>query len=127
MSDLKITEDKIGSVLILDLAGTIKLGEGSINVHETLRRCVERGDKNILLNLAEVTSIDSSGLGELVAGYTTLQKNGGELKLMHLTNRVSELMMITKLLTVFDVYDDETAAVKSFNVATEKTRNEASV
>lgn len=117
MSDLIITEDKLGSVLILDLKGRIKLGEGSIDLHETLRKCVERGEKKVLLNLCEVTSIDSSGLGELVAGHTTLQRSGGELKLLHLTDRVAELMMITKLLTVFDVFDDETAAIKSFNSA----------
>jgi anti-sigma B factor antagonist len=114
MSDLIITEDKLGSVLILDLKGRIKLGEGSIDLHETLRKCVERGEKKVLLNLCEVTSIDSSGLGELVAGHTTLQRAGGELKLLHLTDRVAELMMITKLLTVFDVFDDETEAIKSF-------------
>lgn len=119
MSDLNITEDKIGDVLILDLEGRIKLGEGSINLHETLRRCVERGEKKILLNLQKVTSIDSSGLGELVAGYATLEKNNGELKLMHLTDRVAELMSITKLLTVFDVFDDETEATRSFNAASE--------
>lgn len=118
MSDLVITEDKLGSVLILDLKGRIKLGEGSIDLHETLRKCVERGEKKVLLNLCEVTSIDSSGLGELVAGHTTLQRAGGEMKLLHLTDRVAELMMITKLLTVFDVFDDETEAIKSFKSAT---------
>jgi anti-sigma B factor antagonist len=114
MSNLSITERRSGSVVILDLKGKIKIGEGNLEIHENLRRLVENGEKNILLNLAEVSSIDSSGLGELIAGYATLQKNGGDLKLLNLTERVSELMMITKLFTVFDVFDNEAGAVESF-------------
>ena len=76
---------------------------------------VDGGEKKVLLNLANVTNIDSSGLGELVAGHATLEKNGGEMKLLHLTDRVAELMMITKLLTVFDVFENEEIAVASFD------------
>jgi len=114
MSDLTITKRSVSGVVILDLAGKIRLGEGNIDLHRSLRSLVEQNEKKVLLNLALVSSIDSSGLGELVAGYTTLEKSGGELKLLKLTDRVTELMMITKLLTVFDVYEDEATAVASF-------------
>jgi|KBSSwiStaDraftv2_1062776.scaffolds.fasta_scaffold76302_5 anti-sigma B factor antagonist len=114
MSDLTITKRSVSGVVILDLAGKIRLGEGNIDLHRSLRSLVEQNEKKVLLNLALVSSIDSSGLGELVAGYTTLEKSGGELKLLKLTDRVTELMMITKLLTVFDVYEDEPTAVASF-------------
>ncbi|MEP6903341.1 MAG: STAS domain-containing protein [Actinomycetota bacterium] len=124
MNNLSISERRNGSVTVLDLQGNIRLGEGNIELHNVLRFLVEKGERRVLLNLAGVTYIDSSGLGELVAGYTTLQKHNGELKLLHLTVRVRELMVITKLLTVFDVYEDETEAVNSFqedspNVETE--------
>ena len=126
MNNLNITERRNGSVTVLDLKGNIRLGEGNIELHNILRFLVEKGERRILLNLAEVSYIDSSGLGELVAGYTTLQKNGGELKILRLTERVHELMVITKLLTVFDVFENEQEAVDSFqavsqNVETEQT------
>jgi anti-sigma B factor antagonist len=114
MNNLNITERRNGSVTVLDLHGNIRLGEGSMDLHKVLRSLVEKGERRILLNLADVTYIDSSGLGELVAGFTTLQKNGGELKILRLTERVHELMVITKLLTVFDVFDNEQEAVNSF-------------
>lgn len=114
MKNLNITERRNENVVILDLQGNIRLGEGNIELHKTLRSLVEKGERRILLNLAEVTYIDSSGLGELVAGYTTLNKNGGKLKILFLTERVRELMVITKLLTVFDVFDNEQEAVESF-------------
>lgn len=117
MSNLTIATRRSDSVVILDLQGKIRLGEGNLELHQTLRELVEKGEKNILLNLANVTSIDSSGLGELIAGYATLQKNEGDLKLLNLTERVSEIMMITKLLTVFEVFEDEAQAVESFNPA----------
>jgi anti-sigma B factor antagonist len=120
MSDLTITKRKADGVVILDLVGKIRLGEGNIDLHRTLRSLVEQNEKKVLLNLAKVSSIDSSGLGELVAGYTTLEKSGGELKLLSLSDRVIELMMITKLLTVFDVHDDEAAAIASFKPDLEK-------
>ena len=120
MSDLTISKRTAGGVVILDLAGKIRLGEGNLNLHRTLRSLVEQNEKKVLLNLAQVSSIDSSGLGELVAGYTTLEKSGGELKLLNLTDRVTELMMITKLLTVFDVYEDEVTAIASFKPDVER-------
>ncbi len=115
MNNLNITERRNQSVTVLDLKGNIRIGQGNIELHNILRFLVEKGEKKILLNLADVSYIDSSGLGELVGGFTTLQKNGGEMKLLNLTNRVSELMMITKLLTVFDIYENETEAVESFS------------
>jgi anti-sigma B factor antagonist len=124
MNNLSITERRSGSVTVLDLKGNIRLGEGNIELHNILRFLVEKGERRVLLNLGEVTYIDSSGLGELVAGYTTLQKNGGELKILRLTERVHELMVITKLLTVFDVYDNEDEAVNSFQPVSEITEPE---
>jgi len=115
MSNLNITERRSASFTILDLEGDIRLGGGSAELHEALRLLVEQGDKKILLNLANVAHIDSSGLGELVSGFTTLHNAGGELKLFNLSNRVHELMTMTKLLTVFDVYDNESEAIQSFN------------
>lgn len=115
MSNLNTTERRHDSVTILDLEGNIRLGEGSAELHEALRLLVEKGDKKILLNLANVSHIDSSGLGELVSGYTTLHNAGGELKLFNLSDRVHELMTMTKLLTVFDVYDNESEAIERFS------------
>ena len=114
MNNLEITERRAGVVTVLDLRGNIRLGEGNIHLHKALRALVDKGEKRVLVNLTGVTHIDSSGLGELVAGYTTLQKSGGDMKLLKLTERVRELMVITKLLTVFDVFDDEQEAIGSF-------------
>jgi anti-sigma B factor antagonist len=124
MNNLNITERRSGSVTVLDLQGNIRLGEGNIELHNILRFLVEKGERRILLNLADVSYIDSSGLGELVAGFATLQKNGGELKILHLTGRVHELMVITKLLTVFDVYDNEQEAIDSFQAVSEDGQTE---
>jgi anti-sigma B factor antagonist len=115
MNDLSIAERPAESILILDLKGNIRIGEDSLHIHNTLRQALARGEKRILLNLADVSYIDSSGLGELVAGYATCQREGADLKLLHLTHRVRELMVITKLLIVFDVFDDESEAIKSFD------------
>jgi anti-sigma B factor antagonist len=101
-------------VVIVDLSGNITLGGGNIFLKETLRSLAEQNQTKVLLNLADVTYIDSSGLGELVAGYTAISKAGGELKLLNLTDRVKDLMMITKLLTVFDAFDTESSAVDAF-------------
>jgi anti-sigma B factor antagonist len=114
MSTLNITTRQSGPVAILDLEGQIRLGETNANLHKAVRELVDGGEKNVLLNLAKVTGIDSSGLGSLVAAHATLEKNGGEMKLLNLNDRVTELMMITKLLTVFDVFDNEGEAVASF-------------
>jgi anti-sigma B factor antagonist len=101
-------------VVVIDLSGDITIGGGNLLLKETLRPLAEQNEKKIILNLANVSYIDSSGLGELVAGYTAVRKAGGELKLLNLTTRVKDLMMITKLLTVFDAYDDEAVAVATF-------------
>lgn len=119
MKNLTITERRNNSTIILDLDGNIRLGEGSRELHEAIRLIVEKSEKELLLNLANVSYVDSSGLGEIVAGYTTLQKSGGQMKLLNLTDRVSELMVITKLLTVFEVYENEEQAVNSFQNASE--------
>ena len=121
MTNLNITERRNGFITILDLQGKIRLGEGSAELHEALRGLAERGETKILLNLADVSHIDSSGLGELVSGYTTIHKAGGELKLFHVSGRIHELMTMTKLLTVFDVYDNESEAVESFAVTSAKS------
>jgi anti-sigma B factor antagonist len=115
MSTLNIATRRSGPVVILDLEGQIRLGETNANLHRAVHELVDGGEKNVLLNLARVTGIDSSGLGSLVAGHATLEKNGGEMKLLNLNDRVTELMMITKLLTVFDVFENEAAAVASFS------------
>jgi anti-sigma B factor antagonist len=120
MSSLQISKRNADGVLVLDLKGPITIGEGNIDLHRMIRSLVEQNEKRILLNLGDVTYIDSSGLGELVAGYTSVERNGGEMKMVNLTKRVTELMMITKLLTVFDVFDDEATAIKSFAADEEK-------
>lgn len=114
MSNLNINDRQVGDVTILDIDGNLRLGEGSAVLHKAIRRLLETGQNQILLNLAHVTYIDSSGLGELVAAHVALSKSGGRIKLLHLTQRVNELMTITKLLTVFDVYEDEPTALDSF-------------
>lgn len=119
MSDLAITNRDDRGVIVVDLAGKIALGETSQQLHTELRSLVDAGKKNILLNLADVKTIDSSGLGTLVAGYTTVERAGGQLKLTSLSDKASELMTITKLYTVFDVFDDEQAAINSFPKAGE--------
>lgn len=121
MKDLTITERRKGDVVILDLSGQIRIGENTIKLRSTLRDYVKQGEKKLIVNLAEITHIDSSGLGDLVAGHVSLETNGGTLKLLNLTDRVSELMMITKLLTVFETFSEEEAAVKSFDQPDEKT------
>ena len=119
MSDLNITTRVSGEVTILYLDGSIQLGTSSSSLHEALKTHVEKGNRNILINLAKVTSIDSSGLGSLIAGYASVEKNGGTLKLCNLSTRVIELMTITKLFTVFDIFDTEAEAVASFESSPE--------
>ncbi len=101
-------------VTILDLSGRITLGEGSVTLRDTIRDLISHGQKKILLNLANVNYIDSSGIGELVSAYTTIRNQGGDLKLLKLTKKVHDLLQITKLYTVFDIKDDEAAAIKAF-------------
>jgi anti-sigma B factor antagonist len=127
MKNLNIAERRNDLITILDLDGNIRLGSGAAELRAALRLLAERGEKKILLNMADVSHIDSSGLGELVSGYTTIHKAGGELKLLHLADRVHELMTMTKLLTVFDVYDDEVKAVQSFADASLKSASSNSL
>ena len=114
MINLYINERRVGEVTILDMKGRVRLGGGTISLHKAIRCLVDEGKLQILLNLASVTHIDSSGLGELISGYISLNAKGGDIKLMHLTESLRELMTITKLLTVFDVYDNEAEALGSF-------------
>ena len=107
----------VGGVTIVDLYGRIVLGEGSVGVRDLVRNLIKGGNKKILLNLRDVDYIDSSGLGELVSAFTSVRSQGGELKLLNLTKRVRALLQITKLLTVFDITDDEAISVKSFSPA----------
>ena len=107
----------VGGVTILDLSGRIVLGEASAGVRDLVRNLIKDGNKKILLNLRDVDYIDSSGLGELVNALTSMRSQGGELKLLNLTKRVRALLQITKLLTVFDITDDEAISVKSFSPA----------
>jgi anti-sigma B factor antagonist len=111
---LKFTTRLVDGVTILDLSGRITLGDGSVTLRDAVKDVLAKGSHKILLNLADVDYIDSSGLGELVSAFTTVKNQGGELKLLHLTTKVHDLMQITKLYTVFDIKDDETTAIGSF-------------
>jgi anti-sigma B factor antagonist len=111
---LQGTSRTIGDVAIVDFSGKITLGEGSSTLRNTIRQLVELGHRKIVLNLSDVDYIDSSGIGELVSGYTTLRSASGELKLLNLTKRVHDLLQITRLFTVFDVQSDEDDAIRSF-------------
>ena len=111
---VKLNNRQVGDVTVMDVAGRITLGEGSSALREALRDLVGKDHKKILLNLGDVTYIDSSGIGELVSGFTTVTNAGGQLKLLGLNKRVKDLLQITKLYTVFDVHEDEAGAVRSF-------------
>jgi len=111
---VKLSTRQVGNVTVIDVAGRITLGEGSSALRETLRDLVAKNQTKILLNLADVTYIDSSGIGELVSGYTTVTNTGGSLKLLNLNKRVKDLLQITKLYTVFEVHEDEAAAIRSY-------------
>jgi anti-sigma B factor antagonist len=106
---------ELGDVSVIDVAGQIKLGEGAVSVRDAVRQLVGKNQKRILVNLGEVTYIDSSGIGELVAAFTTVTNQGGQLKLLNLAKRVQDLLQITKLYTVFEVFDDEAHAIRSFS------------
>jgi anti-sigma B factor antagonist len=112
---MKASSRKVDGVTIVDLSGRITLGEGSVVLRDTVKDLSTKGDKKILLNLGDVTYIDSSGIGELVSAYTSVRNAGGELKLLNLTKKVHDLLQITKLYTVFDISDDEASAIASFN------------
>jgi anti-sigma B factor antagonist len=101
-------------VVVVDVSGRITLGEGSSNLREGIRELLAKGHRKILLNLGEVSYIDSSGIGELVSAFTSSANQSAHLKLLNLTKRVRDLLQITKLYTVFEVFDDEAKAVRSF-------------
>jgi anti-sigma B factor antagonist len=110
----KLSTRQVGDVTVIDVSGRITLGEGASAFRDTVRDLSAKGDKKILLNLSDVTYIDSSGIGEMVSGFTTVTNHGGQLKLLGLSKKVKDLLQITKLYTVFEVFDDEAAAVRSF-------------
>jgi anti-sigma B factor antagonist len=112
---MQIDERQVGEVMILDLKGKITLGEGDEVLKDKINSLILQNKKRILLNLAEVPYIDSAGLGEIVRTYTTVSRQGGQLKLVNLTKRITDLLMITKLLTVFETFDAEPEALKSFS------------
>ena len=114
---MQIEERSTGDVVILDLKGKITLGEGDELLKDKVNSLVNQGHKKIILNLADVPYIDSAGLGEIVRTYTTVSRQGGSLKLLNLTKRITDLLAITKLLTVFETFDAEADAVKSFSAA----------
>ena len=111
---MKATNRQVDGVAVVDMSGRITLGEGSVVLRDTIRDLIGKGSKKILLNLGDVTYIDSSGIGELVSAFTAVRREGGELKLLNLTKKVHDLLQITKLYTVFDIKDDETTAIKAF-------------
>ena len=111
---MQIAERVVGNVTILDLKGKITLGEGDEALKEKINTLIQQDRKKLLLNLAEVPYIDSAGLGEIVRTYTTVSRQGGQLKLLNLTKRITDLLSITKLLTVFDTFDAEQEALDSF-------------
>ncbi|MGD0693828.1 MAG: STAS domain-containing protein [Terriglobia bacterium] len=111
---MKATIRQVDSVTVIDVSGRITLGEGCVQLRQLIREELAKGNKHMLVNLAEVTYIDSSGIGELVSAFTAVSNQGGQLKLLKLTKKVHDLLQITKLYTVFDVHDDETKAISSF-------------
>lgn len=112
---MKIETRTANGVTILDISGKITLSSGSADIRKSVKALLDAGRNNILLNLGDVSYIDSSGIGELVSSFTTVTNNGGKLKLLNLTLKIRELLAITKLLTVFECFDDEDKAVKSFS------------
>jgi len=112
---MKASTRQVNGVTIVDLSGRITLGEGSVVLRDTVKDLLGKGQKKILLNLGDVSYIDSSGIGELVSAFTSVRNQGGELKLLHLTKKVHDLLQITKLYTVFDVKDDEAGAITAFS------------
>jgi anti-sigma B factor antagonist len=114
---MQIEERAVGDVVVLDLKGKITLGEGDELLKDKVNSLVNQGHKKIVLNLADVPYIDSAGLGEVVRTYTTVSRQGGSLKLLNLTKRITDLLSITKLLTVFETFDSENEAVRSFSAS----------
>jgi len=114
MAELNVSERQAGDITILDMNGKVTIGEGSVALRSAIRRLLGEGKKKILLNLGNVGYVDSSGIGELVSSFTAVNKEGGSLKLLNLTQKIQDLLAITKLLTVFDVFDSEADALSSF-------------
>jgi anti-sigma B factor antagonist len=114
MAELNISERQAGDVTILDMDGKVTIGEGSVALRAAIRRLIGEGKKKILLNLSGVGYVDSSGIGELVSSFTTVNKEGGQLKLLNLTQKIQDLLAITKLLTVFDTFENEGDALGSY-------------
>ncbi len=112
---MTIDTRSVNGVTILELHGKVTIGEGSRTIRETIRELLDSGNKDILMNLGDVSYVDSSGIGELVSSYTSVTNQGGQFKLLHLTKKIRELLAITKLLTVFESFDDEETAVGSFS------------
>ena len=111
---MKSNARDVGDIRVLELGGKITIGSGDVKIRELISQAVEDGKQNILFDLGGVTAIDSSGIGEMVACYTTVTKRGGQLKLMHLSPKISDILQVTQLITVFDVFDDEREAIGSF-------------
>jgi anti-sigma B factor antagonist len=111
---MHIEQRSVGDVTIIDLKGKMTLGEGDELLRDKVNSLVQQGMKKLVLNLAEVPYIDSAGLGEIVRSYTTVSRQGGQMKLLNLTKRIIDLLTITRLLTVFDTFDSENDAVRSF-------------
>ncbi len=114
---MQIDQRAVGDVVLLDVKGRITMGEGDELLKDKVNSLVNQGHKKIVLNLAEVPYIDSAGLGEIVRTYTTVSRQGGSLKLLSLTKRITDLLSITKLLTVFETFDSENEAVRSFSAS----------
>ena len=114
---MKIDQRAVGDVVVLDLKGRVTMGEGDELLKDKVNSLVNQGHRKIVLNLAEVPYIDSAGLGEIVRTYTTVSRQGGSLKLLNLTKRITDLLSITKLLTVFETFDSENDAVQSFSAS----------
>ena len=114
---MQITERSVGDVMVLDIKGKITLGEGDEQLKDKVNSLVNQGQRKMVLNLSEVPYLDSAGLGEVVRAYTTVSRQGGSLKLLNLTKRITDLLSITKLLTVFDTFDAEDEAIRSFSAS----------
>jgi anti-sigma B factor antagonist len=114
---MQIDERKVGDVVVLDVQGRVMLGEGDEILKDKVNSLLNQGHRKLVLNLAQVPYIDSAGLGEIVRTFTTVSRQGGSLKLLNLTKRITDLLSITKLLTVFETYDSENEAVQSFSAS----------
>ena len=113
-SEMKSSIRDLGDIRVIELSGKITIGAGDVKLRELITQAVEDDKNNIVLDLGGVTAIDSSGIGEMVACYTSVTKSGGQLKLMHLSPKITDILQVTQLITVFDIFDDEREALGSF-------------